>query len=60
MTPKMTATITPLRKTDTESHQLIERWLNGPPYGIVEHVFDENDFGSLYESEAVVPGGAAR
>lgn len=25
----MTATITPLRKTDTESHQLIERWLNG-------------------------------
>ncbi len=24
----MTATITPLRKTDTESHQLIERWLN--------------------------------
>lgn len=26
----MTATITPLRKTDTESYQLIERWLNGP------------------------------
>jgi hypothetical protein len=25
----MTATITPLRKTDTESHQLIEHWLNG-------------------------------
>lgn len=25
----MTATITPLRNTDTESHQLIERWLNG-------------------------------
>jgi hypothetical protein len=25
---------------------------NGPPYGIVEHVFDENDFGALYESEA--------
>ena len=25
----MTATITPLRSTDTESHQLIERWLNG-------------------------------
>lgn len=25
----MTATITPLRNTDTESHQLIEHWLNG-------------------------------
>lgn len=25
----MTATITPLRDTDTESYQLIERWLNG-------------------------------
>ena len=25
---------------------------DGPPYGIVEHVFDENDFGALYESEA--------
>lgn len=25
----MTATITPLRNTDTESHQLIERWLSG-------------------------------
>ncbi len=25
---------------------------DGPPYGIVEHVFDENDFGALYESKA--------
>ncbi len=25
---------------------------DGPPYGVVEHVFDENDFGALYESEA--------
>jgi len=25
---------------------------DGPPYGVAEHVFDESDFGALYESEA--------
>jgi hypothetical protein len=24
---------------------------SGPPYGVVEHVFDEYDFGFLYESK---------
>ncbi len=26
--------------------------LNGPPYAIAEHVFDEDDFGALYANEA--------
>lgn len=30
-------------------------WLNGPPYAVVERVFDENDFGALYASAADVP-----
>lgn len=25
-------------------------WLNGPPYAVVEHVFDKTDFGALYRS----------
>lgn len=25
---------------------------NGPPYPVAEHVFDENDFGARYKSEA--------
>ena len=25
---------------------------DGPPYGVTEYVFDESDFGALYESEA--------
>jgi hypothetical protein len=28
---------------------------NGPPYAVVEHVFDENDFGALYASRDSVP-----
>lgn len=24
-------------------------WLNGPPYAVAEAVFDENDFGALYD-----------
>ncbi len=28
---------------------------NGPPYTVVEHAFDEYDFGALYASEAEVP-----
>jgi hypothetical protein len=27
-------------------------WWNGPPYAVAEHVFDENDFGALYASQA--------
>lgn len=26
---------------------------SGPPYPVAEHVFDENDFGALYKSEAL-------
>lgn len=25
-------------------------WTYGPPYPVAEHVFDEDDFGALYES----------
>lgn len=31
-------------------------WWNGPPYAVVEHVFDEDDFGALYESESEAIG----
>lgn len=27
-------------------------WLNGPPYAVVEVVFDENDMGDCYRTEA--------
>lgn len=30
-------------------------WLDGPPYALVEHVFDECSFGALYASAADVP-----
>lgn len=30
-------------------------WYNGPPYAVAEHVFDEYDFGALYESPDQVP-----
>ena len=28
---------------------------NGPPYMVVEHVFDESDFGALYATKQEVP-----
>lgn len=28
---------------------------NGPPYSIVEHVFDETAFGALYASASEIP-----
>ena len=30
-------------------------WLDGPPYALVGHVFDECSFGALYASAADVP-----
>lgn len=27
-------------------------WWSGPPYAVAEHVFDEDDFGALYDSPA--------
>ncbi|WP_296530116.1 hypothetical protein [Rhodoferax sp.] len=30
-------------------------WLDGPPYALAEHVFDEVSFGALYASPADVP-----
>ncbi|MDK9726276.1 MAG: hypothetical protein OEL88_15525 [Sterolibacteriaceae bacterium MAG5] len=30
-------------------------WLNGPPYAVAEVVFDENDFGALYDTKEDVP-----
>lgn len=30
-------------------------WFDGPPYAVVEQVFNEDDFGSLYASADVVP-----
>ena len=30
-------------------------WLNGPPYAVAEVVFDENDFGALYDTKEGVP-----
>ena len=30
-------------------------WLNGPPYAVVESVFDEYDFGALYATRKDVP-----
>lgn len=33
------------------------RWLNGPPYAVVEHVFDEHDLPVCYRTEAELREG---
>jgi hypothetical protein len=43
-----------LHEGGTQTHGISDdpSWFNGPPYAVVEHVFDETDFSALYASEA--------
>jgi hypothetical protein len=46
--------IVTLHEDGTQIRQMTDdpSWWNGPPYAVVESVFDETDFGALYASKA--------